>query len=201
MASAFSYNSFGFLLILVAFSSLINISSAGRQIAPKTSIEFIRTSCSSTTYPKLCYESLLTQASMIQTSPQLIAHAALNVTLSTAKSTSALMAKLATSQGLKPTEVGAMQDCVEELEDTIDELRKSISEMGQLKGSNFGLMINDIQTWVSAALTDENTCADGFGGKNMNGSVKTAVRSKIVTIAHLTSNALALVNSYASFHG
>ncbi|XVF08439.1 hypothetical protein REPUB_Repub07fG0003800 [Reevesia pubescens] len=201
MEGTFSNHSFKVLLILLAFNSYINSSSAGRQIAPQTSTEFIRTSCSSTTYPKLCFESLSTHASLIQTSPQFLAHSALNVTLSTAKSTSTMMATLSKSHGLKPREVEAMQDCVEELSDTIDELRSSIREMGQIKGSNFGLMINDIQTWVSAALTDENTCSDGFQGKNMNGNVKTAVRTKIVTIAHLTSNALALINNYATLHG
>ncbi|XVE56362.1 hypothetical protein DITRI_Ditri04bG0003300 [Diplodiscus trichospermus] len=201
MEGTFSDHSFKFLLVLLALSSYINFSSAGRQIAPQSSTEFIRTSCSSTTYPKLCFESLSTRSSLIQTSPQLLAHAALDVTLSNAKSTSAMMLTLSKSHGMKPREVQAMQDCVEELGGTIDELKNSISEMDKIKGSNFGLMINDIQTWVSAALTDENTCSDGFQGNNMNGNVKTAVRIKVLTIAHLTSNALALVNNYASLHG
>ncbi|KAK6262178.1 hypothetical protein QUC31_007994 [Theobroma cacao] len=201
MEGTFCSHSFKFLLILLAINSYINFSSAGRQIAPQSSAEFIRTSCSSTTYPKLCFETLSTHASLIQTSPQLLAHAALNVSLSTTESTSAMMVTLSKSHGLKPREAEAMQDCVEELSDSIDELRKSISEMGQVKGSNFGLMINDVQTWVSAALTDESTCSDGFQGNNMNGNVKTAVRTKILRIAHLTSNALALINNYASLHG
>ncbi|OMO98096.1 Pectinesterase inhibitor [Corchorus olitorius] len=179
----------------------MNLSSAGRQISPKSSREFIRTSCTSTTYPKLCFDSLSIHAGLIQTSPQLLAHAALNVTLSTAKSTTAMMVTLSKRHGLAPREVEAMQDCMEEMTDTIDELRKSIKEMGQINGPNSALIINDIQTWVSAALTDESTCSDGFQGSNMNGSLKTAVRSKIVTIAHLTSNALALINNYASLHG
>ncbi|XP_022737226.1 21 kDa protein-like [Durio zibethinus] len=201
MEGTFSNRSFKSLLVLLALNSYIYFSSAGRQIAPQTGTEFIKTSCSSTTYPKLCFDSLSTHASLIQTSPQLLAYAALNVTLSTAKSTSTMMVALSNSQGLKPREMEAMQDCVEELSDTIDELRNSIREMGHIKGSNFGLMINDIQTWVSAALTDESTCSDGFQGNNLNGNVKAAVRTKIVTIAHLTSNALALVNNYASLHG
>ncbi|XVF49341.1 hypothetical protein PTKIN_Ptkin04bG0003800 [Pterospermum kingtungense] len=201
MEGTFSNHSLKFLLTILAFTSYIDFSSAGRQIAPQTNTEFIRTSCSSTTYPKLCFESLSTHASLIQRSPQLLAHTALNVTLSTAKSTSAMMVTLSKTHGLKPREVQAMQDCVEELSNTIDELRNSISEMGKMKGSNFGLIVNDVQTWVSAALTDENTCSDGVQGNNMNGNVKTAVRSKILTIVHLTSNALALVNNYASLHG
>lgn len=197
--NTFSNHSLKFLLITIL--ALINLSSAGRQIAPKTSTEFIKTSCSSTTYPKLCFETLSTHATLIQTNPQLLAHAALNVTLSTAKSTSAMILTLSKSHGLKPKEVEAMKDCVEVLGDTIEELRNSIGEMSKLKGSNFGLIVNDIQTWVSAALTDENTCSDGFQGNDMNVNVKTAVRSKILTIVHLTSNALGLVNNYASLHG
>ncbi|CAL1387165.1 unnamed protein product [Linum trigynum] len=49
------------------------------------------------------------------------------------------------------------------------------------------MMISDVQTWVSTALTNENTCNDGFTGKEMAGEVKTAVRGRIEKIAHLTS--------------
>ncbi|KAJ9139997.1 hypothetical protein P3X46_030685 [Hevea brasiliensis] len=191
-----------FLFILVAISFHVKTLSAARVIStPKTNIEFIRTSCSTTTYPKLCYSSLSVEASKIQNSPKLLANAALNVTLASARSTSIMMQKLSQSHGMKPMEVSAMQDCVEELSDTVDELRKSIDEMGKTKGSNTQLMINDIQTWVSAALTDESTCSEGFAGNSMNGNVKSAVRGLILNIAHLTSNALALINNYASLHG
>ncbi|KDP22409.1 hypothetical protein JCGZ_26240 [Jatropha curcas] len=189
------------LIIFVTFNFHVNPSKAVRLLDPKTNTEFIRTSCSTTTYPKLCYTSLSVHANTIQTSPKLLANAALNVTLGSAKSTSAMMSKLSQSHGMKPIEVEAMQDCVEELSDTVEGLRKSIGEMKTYKESDFKLMINDVQTWVSAALTDENTCSDGFAGKTMNGNTKTLVREMILNIAHLTSNALALINNYASLHG
>ena len=129
-----------------------------------------------------------------------MAHAALNITLASAKATSAMMVRVSRSSRLKPREVSAMRDCVEELGDTLEELRKSIGEMGQLSGSNYEVYINDIQTWVSAALTDEYTCLDGFEGDEMNGKVKVLVRGRILIIAHLTSNALALINHFAYIH-
>lgn len=97
-----------------------------------------------------------------------------------------------------------MKDCVEELSESVDELRDSIGEMNKFnkgRNYNFKIMINDIQTWVSAALTDENTCSDGFLGHTMNGKLKAVVRSQIVNVAQLTSNALALINKYALIHG
>lgn len=111
------------------------------------------------------------------------------------------MLKLSQRHGLKPREVGAMRDCVEELSDAVDELQRSMAEMSNFKSADFQLMISDVQTWVSAALTDETTCTDGFGGNGMSGNLKTVVRGRIVNIAQLTSNALALINRYASVHG
>ncbi|KAK9181620.1 hypothetical protein WN944_024758 [Citrus x changshan-huyou] len=189
-----------YFLILLAIFSYLNSSSASRHGPSKIAADrrFIKTSCSSTTYPTLCYKSLARHASLIQTSPKLLAHASLNVTLAMAKSTSAVMLKMSKSPGMKPREVDAMQDCLEELSDSVDELRKSIGEMGLIKASNFELTMSDIQTWVSAALTDETTCSDGFEKNTVNGKV---VRAQIVKIAHMTSNALALINSYASLRG
>ncbi|XP_055826794.1 pectinesterase inhibitor 11 [Solanum dulcamara] len=193
-----------FFLILVALITsnyLESVSAARPAAGSKTNMEFIRTSCKSTTYPNLCFSSLSSRSSAIGVSPLLLAHESLTVSLETAQSTSAMMLKLAHGQGMTPREIGAMRDCVEELSDTVDELRKSLGEMKQLSGKYFDLKMNDIQTWVSAALTAEDTCTEGFDGKVMNGKVKTVVRGKILEVAHLTSNALALINSLAALHG
>ncbi|KAH6783101.1 Plant invertase/pectin methylesterase inhibitor superfamily protein [Perilla frutescens var. hirtella] len=196
MESHFSKSIASFLIVL----ALTYSGCEARAVGGSKSTEFIRTSCSTTTYPTLCYSSLSSHASAIQQNLKLLANAALTVSLDTAISTSADMVKLSHRAGMTPREVGAMRDCVEELSHTVDQLRKSMAEMKQMKGSNLAMMINDVQTWVSAALTDEDTCMDGFAGKYMNGSVKTAVRGKIVNVAHMTSNALALINNYASLN-
>lgn len=95
-----------------------------------------------------------------------------------------------------------MRDCVEVVSDSVDELRRSMSEMSQLVGSrnhqDVGMLMSDIQTWVSAALTDDDTCMEGFRGAATNGKMKNVVRGRIMNVAHLTSNALALINNYAT---
>lgn len=187
------------LLVLIAITFYMNSSLAASFAAEKASTEFIKTSCGSTTYPSLCITSLSSHANTIQTSPKLLAQTALSVSLDTALSTTTMMLRLSKAHGMKPREVGAMRDCLEELTDSVDELKRSMEQMNQLKGSkNYDLMINDIQTWVSAALTDEDTCTEGFAGKSMNGNTKNVVRGRILNVVHLTSNALALINSYAS---
>ncbi|KAG6418139.1 hypothetical protein SASPL_120338 [Salvia splendens] len=180
-------------VVIVAVAVMVSGCESRGVGGSKRSTEFIRTSCSATAYPTLCYSSLSTHAAAIQQNPKLLATAALSVSLATAVSTSADMVRLSRAAGMTPREVGAMQDCVEELADSVELIRKSLAEMKQIEA-----VTGDAQTWLSAALTDEETCMDGFAGKIMAGGVKTAVRGKIVNVAHMTSNALCLVNSYAT---
>ncbi|KAE8022403.1 hypothetical protein FH972_008205 [Carpinus fangiana] len=182
------------LMLLAISSSLVAMASW------PLSTEFIKTSCRSTIYPRLCFSSLSVHANLIQTSPRILASTALNVTLKSVRSTCSVMVELSKSRGMSHRELGAMKDCVEVLGDAVDQLQRSIGEMGKLKGSNFQMFMSDIQTWVSAALTNEDTCTEGFAGNAMNGKVKTIVRGRIVNVAQLTSNALALVNQFASLH-
>ncbi|KAI3517581.1 hypothetical protein L1887_16796 [Cichorium endivia] len=182
------------ILGILLFTSLISLISA----LQTTNVEFIRTSCSLTTYPTLCFNSLSTRAATIQTSPKLLAQTALSVTLDTTRSTSSAMVKLSQVHGMAPREVAAMKDCIELLSDSVYELKKSLEEMNRPGSKDSGLVINDIQTWLSSAMTDEDTCSEGFANDR---KMKSVVRGKIVNVAHLTSNALALINSYASLHG
>lgn len=159
-----------------------------------SSTEFIKTSCRVTLYPDLCYNTLSSYASTIQTNPTELANAALSVSLNEAKSTSALVLKLSKGLELRPREASAMKDCVENTRDSVDELQQSLQAMKDLKGPEFEFKINDLQTWVSAALTNEDTCMDNFEGNGMNGKVKDTIRGRIVRVSQLISNALALIN-------
>lgn len=184
-----------FFILFFRFSACMSSSSAAH-----TNTDYIKTSCLATTYPHLCYDSLSIYANKIQTSPKRLATTALSVASSSARSTLVSMKQLSKTHGLKPREASAMIDCVEEVADSVDELHKSIEEMGHAGGPDFEFRMSNIQTWVSAALTDEETCTDGFAGRAMNGNLKKTVQRHINKLARLTSNALALVNKYASTH-
>ncbi|KAI3817911.1 hypothetical protein L1987_11711 [Smallanthus sonchifolius] len=182
------------VLIILLFTSSFNLISA----LEKTNVEFIRTSCGLTTYPTLCFNSLSTQARVIQTSPKLLAQTALSVTLDTTRTTSSSMVKMSQVHGMAPREVAAMKDCIDLLSDSVYNLKQSLEEMSRPGSKDSGLVMSDIQTWVSSALTDEDTCSEGFKD---DPKMKSVVRGKIVNVAHLTSNALALINGYASLRG
>ncbi|KAF7824892.1 21 kDa protein [Senna tora] len=192
---------FIFTILTISLLSSPSLAISPQKPYQQQSTKFIRTSCITTTYPTLCYSSLAKHAASIQTNRLILTNTALNVTLASAKYTSALMSTLSKNRRVAAREVAALRDCVEVVGDSVDELRRSISEMGRVGGPNFfePTIMSDVQTWVSAALTDESTCIDGFEG-TMNSEVKTIVRTHIVRLAHLTSNALAFINQLASLH-
>ena len=50
---------------------------------------------------------------------------------------------------------------------------------------------------MNTALEEEETCMNALANKAIKHKVKNRVRRRIVKVAHLTSNALALVKSFA----
>ena len=113
------------------------------------------------------------------------------------------MSRISKNPRLQDREVGALRDCLEVLDNSVEELQKSLVEMSHVKinSKDFGLRMNNIQTWVSAALTNEDTCTEGFEEEATDGRLKKSVRRRVAKISHLTSNALALINKYASING
>ena len=85
-------------------------------------------------------------------------------------------------------------DCLENIGNSVDELKQSLVAMKGLEGAHFEMKKSNIQTWASAALTDEDTCMDGIEENAVNEEIKGVVRSNIVRVGQFTSNALALVN-------
>lgn len=86
-----------------------------------------------------------------------------------------------------------MSDCVSQMSDSVDELSRTLSELKHLRrGIEFKWQMSNVETWVSAALTNEDTCLDGF--KEIDGKVRSDVRRKITNVARVTSNALYLIN-------
>ena len=168
--------------------------------AANDDVEFIRSSCSSTTYPDLCFDTLSTHASLIKRNPVMLATTALSVSLDAARRASANMDTMMTREKLKAREAAAVKDCIDTLTDSAEQIRRAIGEMGYLRkrDRNLGFHISNVQTWVSAALTDDRTCIEGFSEAAMNSPVKVVVRNRVVSVAHRTSNALALISALVS---
>ncbi|CAA0842291.1 Plant invertase/pectin methylesterase inhibitor superfamily protein [Striga hermonthica] len=166
-------------------------------------LDFIKAECRATRYPALCVQCLSNYSATIQQSQRQLARAALSVSLAWARSAAAFVSRLARIEGMRPTEHAAVKDCVENMGDTVAQLCRSVKELGSMgrgPGQEFEWCVSNVQTWVSAALTDEDTCLDGVSGSGLDGSVKGKIRRRVVGCARVTSNALALVNRFAAKH-
>ncbi|KAM7494615.1 hypothetical protein LguiB_029224 [Lonicera macranthoides] len=186
------------LLYLITTLATQSLATRVQPQVNNTNTQVIKKTCGVTLYPKLCFKSLSSYSVSIQTSPYELASAALSVTLKRAKTASDRLSTLSRRRNLGPREVGAIKDCLENMEDSVDELQKSIMAMVDLDGPEFEIKMGNVLTWVSAALTDEDTCMDGFKAQGISMEIKGIIRGFIVNVSHLTSNALAIINSLSS---
>ncbi|VVA93674.1 unnamed protein product [Arabis nemorensis] len=183
-------------LVLLLSTTILQSSSANPN-------RFIESSCQTTRYPLVCVHTLSAYATKIRhNNDQDLAQTALTVSLARAKSVAIFVAKLTKeSPRFKRREYLAIKDCIEVLGNSVDRLAQSVKELGRaghaVASEDFMWKMSNVQTWVSAALTDETTCVDGFSGRAMEGKVKRMIRFKVVHVAQVTSNALALVNQFA----
>ncbi|KAA8521900.1 hypothetical protein F0562_012786 [Nyssa sinensis] len=170
--------------LVLFFLLLFTVGMAEPAVATNPSAtSFIKASCKATRYPALCVHCLSSYATTIQQSERQLAQAALSVSLARARSATMFVSKMTKVSGIKSREHLAVKDCIDNMGDTVDQLSRSIKElghMGRIGGQDFTWHMSNVQTWVSAALTDENTCVDGFAGRGMDGNVKAAIKNRVL---------------------
>ncbi|KAL5721883.1 hypothetical protein ACHQM5_005469 [Ranunculus cassubicifolius] len=187
-----------FCSLATFFLLLLPIISATRLPPPTTAdTKYIRTSCNVTLYPSLCYASLSKYAKSIQSDPAKLARASLSVSLSKARHMVTYVVNLSRqTNSAEPKAAAALKDCYSVFDDAVDQMQRSIKEMKYLSsGEQLRFQMSNVQTWMSAALTNEETCTDGFE-EVMDGPIKADVIGKAGDVKKFTSNGLALVNNF-----
>ncbi|PHU05049.1 hypothetical protein BC332_25871 [Capsicum chinense] len=164
--------------------------------------DYIRSSCKTTLYPDTCYHSLNHYATAVQQDPGRLARVAIGVSLAKAKRMSAFVSNLSreADYGAQPRAVAALHDCFSVFGDAVDQIRDSLSQMRRLGGSSESLrfQMSNVQTWMSAALSNEDTCTDGFEDVSDDEPLKSEVCDRAGKVKEVTSNALAFINSFAN---
>lgn len=174
-------------LFLYFFLSLSTSISAHDQPQPQPQ-DLVRSSCLHARYPNLCLRTLSTYTGPVK-SPLDIAQAALRVSLAHAKRVSKYIGASnvgAQRSSLSKRQQADLSDCKEQIADSVDELRKSLEELQHMRPETFRWQMSNALTWVSAALTDGDTCLDG--------NVMPDVKKRVTDLARVTSNALYLIN-------
>ncbi|KAK6920288.1 Pectinesterase inhibitor domain [Dillenia turbinata] len=154
-------------------------------------------SCKSTQYFSLCIESLSPRVNGTQPSPQDIAQAALSVSLAKARDARAYVTLVARRYSkMKGTDYQVVRDCLDQINDSVNQLSVSLAELQKMgqegNNNNFLWHCSNVQTWISAALTDQSICVSGIPGRAFGHNMKAAVVGQVTDVAKATTNALAL---------
>ncbi|GLJ30707.1 hypothetical protein SUGI_0608550 [Cryptomeria japonica] len=93
-------------------------------------------------------------------------------------------------EAVTPPQLGALQDCIQLFDLTLSDLEKSLLNVSN-SNSNFlaWRQAFDVETWLSAALTNQATCLEGF--QKASGGRQITLSSNLHNVSRLLSNSLA----------
>ncbi|EER97781.1 hypothetical protein BDA96_02G447900 [Sorghum bicolor] len=162
------------------------------------SVKSVKAFCQPTDYKQTC-EAELSKAAGNASTPSDLAKVIFGVTsdkIHKAISESETLKELKNDQRTS----GALKDCNELLEYAIDDLKSSFDKLGGFEMTNFKKAVDDLKTWLSAALTYQDTCLDGFmnaTSTEASGKMKKALNAS----QELTEDILAVVDQFSDTLG
>ncbi|KAA8529027.1 hypothetical protein F0562_033485 [Nyssa sinensis] len=148
-------------------------------------------SCSQTPYPEICNSFVGSQpiGTLDETQFLPFRQSAIQVTMAQAQQAHMLMSAMDLSS-FDERAKSAWDDCLELYEDTVNQLNRSL-------GSNNPTSMADAQTWLSAAITNQQTCHNGFIDFDLSSHIQ-SLPIMLSNVTKLLSNSLAINKAAAS---
>ncbi|OVA00974.1 Pectinesterase [Macleaya cordata] len=180
-----------FLLVACAISAVLLVhirakaSGSSEALVQRQPTQAISKTCSKTRYPDLCVNSLLDFPGSLTAGERDLVHITVNMTLSHVGRALSDASEII-NQEMDTRARSAYEDCLELLSDSVDQLSRSLSSVTEKVGST-----DDVITWLSAALTNHDTCTEGFEDVQ-NGYVKDHMSQQLKDLGELVSNSLAI---------
>ncbi|KAK4784123.1 hypothetical protein SAY86_018491 [Trapa natans] len=201
---------FSFMLIIVsAISAILVVSLRKRSSGGYGSMrptKAISAACSHTLYPTLCVKSLLDfpGSTAAGTTEQDLVHISFNMTHQRLSRAFYLSSSISYLE-MDPLTKSAYDDCVELLEDSVHALSRALSSVsplseGDSSGEGAGGSTDDVMTWLSTAMTNHDTCSEGFEDVDA-GPVKDQITEKLKDLSELVSNSLAIFSAIGDVGG
>ncbi|RWV80418.1 hypothetical protein GW17_00058317 [Ensete ventricosum] len=189
------------VLLLAAAGVLVALFVRGRtrSVTPasRAPTQAIARACSLTRYPALCVSSLLDFPGALEAGERDLVHISLDMTLH--RVGAAIYGSSAIAGTAMDTLArAAYDDCMELLDDSLDQLSDSLlvvfpsaspspSSQARVKGASD----DDVLTWLSGALTNQDTCNEGLQ-QVTNLYVKGHMEDQLKDLTELVSNCLAI---------
>lgn len=163
-------------------------------LTPAASLKAV---CSVTQYPASCFSSISSIASSNTTDPELLFKLSLKVAIDELSSLSHYPTKLkAETNDIRLK--SALQVCETMFDDALDRLNDSATSLEVGEGEKLSdSKIGDLKTWLSTAITDQETCLDSLdelnATKHFNATVVEEMKAAMQNSTEYASNSLAIV--------
>ncbi|KAG0469953.1 hypothetical protein HPP92_016653 [Vanilla planifolia] len=187
------------LLLPAAAITNIAATSANHQNS-HISHAILHSTCITARHPELCVSSISSSSSsFLHLLPKDVIHASLNFTLTAVVHATSVARRLSALHNLTPREHTALIDCFEMFDETLDELHRVNAELGSYR-SDAGHNIlwrhaADLKILISAAMTNQDSCADGFSHAGVDRRLRGAIIGDLTHVEHLCGNALAMIRN------
>ncbi|GKV00006.1 hypothetical protein SLEP1_g12770 [Rubroshorea leprosula] len=176
------------LLPSIFFSSTFALnSSSSSSTSLDSNLSSIKSFCKTTPYPDACFDSLKLSVS-INISPNILNF--LLQTLQQALSEAEKLTNLFSNPGnsILENQRGTIQDCRDLHQITLTSLQRSVSKIKSGNARNLA----DARAYLSAALTNKNTCLEGLD--TASGPLKPVLVSSITSTYQHVSNSLSMLS-------
>ncbi|KAK1318641.1 putative pectinesterase/pectinesterase inhibitor 28 [Acorus calamus] len=190
------------ILVVIVIAVVVGVShnhhSKGSSDGPSMSVKAIQAICQPTDYKEACESSLTAVAGSNTTDPKDLVKLSFKVALDRirdAANHSSVLQKLKQD----PWTVQALENCRELMDYAIDDLKGSIEKLGGFDLTKLDRLMEDLSVWLSASITYQETCLDGF--ENTTGDAEESMRKAMKTGMELSSNTLAIVRGLSDILG
>ncbi|TVU21181.1 hypothetical protein EJB05_30805, partial [Eragrostis curvula] len=157
--------------------------------------------CDGTLYPDLCLSTLADIPELHKKPLPDVISATVNRTEAVVTATASNCSSYLQYKSLTPRDRLAISDCMELLSTTMDELQATVADLespaaaGSSKDSSSQaakhLTVDHVMTVLSAAMTNQYTCLDGFAYQN-GGEVRKYMEPALHHVSRMVSNSLAM---------
>ncbi|XP_010546739.1 PREDICTED: probable pectinesterase/pectinesterase inhibitor 21 [Tarenaya hassleriana] len=161
------------------------------------SVKAIKEVCAPTDYKKTCEETL-TKNAKNTTDPMELVKTAFDVTMKQIAEAAKKSQTLVELQKDPRTKM-ALDQCRELMNYAIDELKSSFEELGKFEFHKLDEALINLRIWLSAAISHETTCLEGF--EQTQGNAGETMKKALKTAIQLTHNGLAMVSEMSNFVG
>ncbi|XP_059648468.1 putative pectinesterase/pectinesterase inhibitor 22 [Cornus florida] len=189
-----------FLLLLVLLPNFIEALSNGTinsEDQSHTMQAMIVQACNNVENQNSCLSNIQSRLETLdsQQNPTSVLRAALEATLNEARLAIEMVTKFNTLS-IDSREQIAIEDCKELLDFSVSELAWSLAEMKQIRAGSKNIHYEgDLKAWLSAALSNQDTCLEGFEGTDRR--VESFIKGSLTQVTQLISNVLTL---YTQLH-